>query len=71
MKELTAKANCYRTNVERRWRLDKTELGVNYTNVIYVKVGQEITLPVDPSWKQEDYVFLRTFDKYFAEDISS
>ena len=43
----------------------------DYTNVIYVKVGQEITLPVDPSWKQEDYVFLRTFDKYFAEDISS
>lgn len=70
VKELTAEANCYQANVERTWRLDKTELGVNYTNVIHVKVGQEITLPVDPSWRREDYVLLRTFDKFYAEDIS-
>jgi len=50
VKELTAEANCYQATVERSWRLDKTELGVNYTNVIHVKVGQEITLPADSTW---------------------
>jgi len=51
VKELTAEANCYQTTVERSWLLDKTELSVNYTNVIHVKVGQEITLPADSTWK--------------------
>jgi hypothetical protein len=70
VRQLAAELTAYKATVSRLWQLDTAEAGLNYTNVIHVKVGQEVSLPVDHKWTEKDFVFLRTFDKYFIEDIS-
>lgn len=71
VKQLSAEVSAFKSTISRLWHLDKAEAGLNYSNVIHVKVGQEISLPVDEKWTGKDFILLRTFDKYYAEDISS
>ena len=50
VKQPSAEITAYKTTVSRLWQLDKADAGLNYSNVIHVKVGQEISLPIDPKW---------------------
>lgn len=59
------------SKVERSWVINETASNFNYAKKLYIKIGQNVSLPVNHSWTNNDIIFLRTFDQYFAEDLSN
>lgn len=68
---LSAEINNSESNIQRVWQIDQSESSYNYSNTIYSKAGQEIVLPINRHWKAGQILLLRTFDKFYTEDLTS
>lgn len=68
---LSAEINNSEANIQRLWQIDQSESSYSYSSTIYSKIGQEIVLPVNKHWKAGQILLLRTFDKFYAEDLTS
>mgnify|MGYP000076607126 CR=1 FL=1 len=71
VKQISAQASIASGNkIERSWELKKEADYYSYPSQLYVKVGQGVSLPIDTTWKRDEVVLLRTYDKLHTEDYS-
>ena len=70
MSRLSAEINNSDASIQRLWQIDQSESAYNFSNTIYTKAGQEVVIPVSRNWKAGHILLLRTFDKFYTEDLT-